>query len=350
MINDKLAGHNWLIEENAAKNYLLNFLSKSNTTAIENIKAVRLARKLDIEAKQPEVYKGDKKKVRYDDFLDSGEDGKNVDGESIYGAIGIVYLRGAMVYESNWCVKGTVEITQEINDFGQNPNIMGVMLVVDSPGGMVKGTELFAQTVRNFKSKYGKKIFAYVEGMACSAAMWAISGADKIILSENTSILGSIGTMVSLADYTEYYKEMGIANVDVYATLSNKKNKDFNDAINGSPNGLIQTILNPTNLVFLSAMQANRGAKMGATVKELDLETATVENTPEVLRGTLYVGKAAVEVGLADKISKEGLEMELQIMQNQQSETVETKPNLPIIMYAEQKTETPKQYINKYSY
>lgn len=343
---EKLAAYNWLIEKNAAKAHLLPYLQNQKVGAEINLRAIAAARKKDIEAKQPEVYKGNKKRVKYDEFINGEDDGKHEDDGEIYGSIGIVYLRGAMISEGNWCVKGINEIIQEIKEFGADPNILGVMLVVDSPGGMVKGTETFANVVRNFNKNYGKKIFAYVEGMACSAAMWAISGADRIILAENTSMVGSIGTVLTLSDWREYQKMIGVKEIDVYATLSTEKNKAFADAIDGDTSTLVDTILNPTNLVFLRAIQANRGAKMGDIVKNLDLSTATVANTPDVLRGRVYVGGEAVAVGLVDKISKDGLEAELQLMQSYQRETA--IPILPTFS-AQDKTAQQTTYNHKYT-
>lgn len=336
---EKIAAQLWLIERNTANAFAKTLFDK--TQANVDLRTIARAKKIDLEGKQPEVYKGNRKRVKYKEF-EANQDidnGKQISDGQVYGSVGIVYLRGTIISESNWCVKGTDEIIKEIQDFGQNPNIVGVMLVVDSPGGMVKGTETFANVVKNFYKTYNKKIFAFVEGMACSAAMWIISGADRIILAENTTILGSIGTMLTISDWREYQKNIGVKDIDVFATLSNEKNKAFADAIDGDTSLLVDTILNPTNLVFLRAIQANRGAKMGDMVKNLDLSTATVENTPEVLRGLAYVGVKAKDIGLADKISKDGLEAELMLMQGYERES-EAPSNF---LTANDTTEQPKE-------
>lgn len=341
MNGEYLTPNKWLIEQQAARAFLAQFLHNKDTP-IQAAKNVAIAKKIDIQAKQPRVFTGKKKKVVYQDFVESGDDGKHEKDGEIYGAIGIVYLRGAMVSEGNWCVKGTAEIIEEIKDFGDNPNIQGVMLVVDSPGGMVKGTEIFANTVRDFRKNYGKKIFAYVEGSACSAAMWAISGADKIILAETTAMVGSIGTMVTLTDWSKYYELMGIKEIPVYATLSTEKNKAFSDAIAGNDSDLVTTILDPTNLSFLRAIQANRGAKMGEQVRNLDLTTATTAQTPDVLKGRVYIGEEGLTVGLADKIAKEGLDKELELMQSYaREETPNNQPAMPFLNAIQSNNENP---------
>lgn len=338
----------WLIEENAKKAFLSQFEQLAQHPPLAQTRAVIKAKKIHIEANEPRVFTGKKKKMLYSEFSESEEDGNYEEEGEVYGSIGIIYLRGAMVYEGNWCVKGTAEIIEEIKAFGQDPTIKGVMMVVDSPGGMVKGTEIFANVVRDFRKKYNKKIFAYVEGMACSAAMWAISGADKIILAETTSQVGSIGTMVTFTDWAEYEKMNGIKEVSVYASLSTQKNKAYKDAIAGNPELLQNNILNPTNLAFLSAIQANRGAKMSEQVKSLDLNTATVENTPAELKGRVYVGIEAQNIGLVDKIAKEGLDKELELMQSYEREAIMPATLTPPAIYQPDAPEAKKKvkYLN----
>jgi len=116
------------------------------------------------------------------------------------------------------------------------------------------------------------------------------SAANEIFASTNTDMIGSIGTMVQWADFSEAYKAKGIKVHTAYASQSTDKNRMIADAqATGNYTELITTMLDPINNQFTSAIQQNRSGK-------IDLQK---EN---VLTGKTYMAKDAVKFGLADKI------------------------------------------------
>ena len=318
LITKITAVQGWFIEPSAAEIWAREAAIQSSqpiTPAV--VRATSIARRADIIAKAARVYRGNGENVEYDALKQMPTKGDVVqkDGEE-YGNIGIVYLRGEMVYEETWCRKNTEGTIQELQEMGNDPRIRGVMLVVNSPGGQVTGTERLANLVRDYSNLYKKKIFAYVEGMACSAAYWAISGATKIILAENSCILGSIGTMINFLDFGKFWDKNGVNEITVRASLSFNKGKAFDDAIDGKPETMRREMLDPTNANFLNGLKKNRGAKLG--IKDLDISSLTTDNVPELLTGRVYVGQEAIDIGLADRVAKGDLVDELRNAQQWQ--------------------------------
>lgn len=164
-------------------------------------------------------------------------------------------------------------------------SVKTIVLKVDSPGGTVDGTQAFADAV----AASSKKTIAIVDNMMCSAAYWIGSACDEIIATSNTDITGSIGTMASWYDRTEFLQKNGIVLREFTATKSKDKNKAFNDANKGDGKLLVQTMLDPLNSEFLDAVTANREGK-------IDLKNE------DVLTGKTYTSKDALKFGLIDKI------------------------------------------------
>ncbi len=83
-------------------------------------------------------------------------------------------------------------IARDFNVALENPQIKGIILDIDSPGGEVNGVSELSNMVYTARGK--KPVMAYASGDAASGAYWIASAADEIVVSD-TSALGSIGVV-----------------------------------------------------------------------------------------------------------------------------------------------------------
>lgn len=197
------------------------------------------------------------------------------------GSIAIIEVRGPMMKNDQDCgPAGTASIASWIRQADSNPNIDGIVLVTDAPGGTVDGTEELARTVANVK----KPIVGFIDGLAASAAYWMISQTDEIIASGKTSEAGSIGVMSSWADIKPVMEKAGIRFHEVYATKSTEKNASFREALQGNYDRLIAE-LDKINDVFEAAVRKGR-----AKIKD------------SVFSGDVYFSEDAKKMGLIDSI------------------------------------------------
>jgi signal peptide peptidase SppA len=192
----------------------------------------------------------------------------------------IIRVSGALM-KNDWYSLGTASLKNIIREADAHPNIGGHILVFDTPGGTVDGTKAFADTIKATR----KPIVSYVDELAASAGYWLASATDEIILASETSIVGSIGTMISFADIRGYFEQLGIKFHDIFATDSKDKNQTFLKALEGEYKPMQEQTLNPTNDIFLEAVQGNRPS--------LDKKTLT---------GKTYLAKDAIQLGMADAI------------------------------------------------
>lgn len=200
------------------------------------------------------------------------------------GSVAVIPLHGA-VMKYDYCGEfGITTLSRWIAEADAHPNIVGIILSTDSPGGSVNGTYDFSQLLMNTR----KPIVTYAHGMICSAAYWAGSSTKRIIASNPTVIVGSIGTYLTLYDFAEQLKQDGIAVHEIYADKSSDKNKDVRDAFEGNYETLKKNMINPINEEFLSAVKRNRFDK-GL-------------NEAAVLTGKTFLAKQAINYGLIDQI------------------------------------------------
>ena len=190
-----------------------------------------------------------------------------------------------MKYDQECGPVGTQTISKWLQQAEQNVNIDAIVLKIDSPGGTVDGTQTLAQQIAACK----KPVVAFVDGMMCSAAYWIGSAADYIICSTSTDIIGSIGTMMSWADAQPMWEKEGVVFHNVYADKSKDKNKIFTQANQKNYKPLKEKFLNPTNDVFVAAVQENRKGKLQA-------------DAAGVLSGEVFMAEFSVALGLTDAI------------------------------------------------
>lgn len=199
------------------------------------------------------------------------------------GSIAVIPVEGPLM-KADYCGEpGMATMARWIKNAESNPNIIGTILLVDSPGGTVDGTEELARVI----SETEKPIVSFIDGMMASAAYWLGSSTDHIFSSVNTNLIGSIGTQIRLMDWTGYYEKYGIKEHTIRADKSKNKNRPVEEAKHGNYKPLKTELLNPMNEVFLNSVLKNREGKLKAT-----------EGAP--LDGTVYLTDDAIDQGLID--------------------------------------------------
>lgn len=197
------------------------------------------------------------------------------------GSVSLTHFSGAIMKYDQLCSYGTQTLNRQMKAADAHPNISAHILIVDSGGGSVDGTKDSADTIKSLT----KPVIAFVDGMAASAAYWIASASDEIILSNDTSQVGSIGTMISFVDARKRMEEMGYTFHDIRAEDSYDKNETFYQALKKDYKLMQSEVLNPLNKIFQNAVRANRPG-----VNE------------KALHGKMYFGQDAIANQLADSI------------------------------------------------
>ena len=171
----------------------------------------------------------------------------------------------------------------------ENPQIKGIILDIDSPGGEVNGVSELSNMV--FAARGKKPVVAYASGDAASGAYWIASAADEIVVSE-TSALGSIGVVGM------YQGKSGKSAEAVEIVSSQSPHKRL-DPTTDDGRSRLQIRIDSMADVFIETIARNRNV--------------SAENVQNYYGGgDVMIGAKAVSAGLADRIgSLEGLIAEL---------------------------------------
>lgn len=104
----------------------------------------------------------------------------------------------------------------------KDDRVKAIILYIDTPGGTVTDADGIYHLLKEYKERYKTPIYAYVDGLCASGGMYVACAADKIYASES-SIVGSIGVMVSTAmNFSKVMEKIGIDSL----TLTAGKGKD----------------------------------------------------------------------------------------------------------------------------
>lgn len=127
--------------------------------------------------------------------------------------IGVMSVSGMMVkgvpdWICEWYGLANVDNVHRAADEAVKSGVETLIVHLDSPGGMILGTEEAAQRLDQLRAG-GMHLIAYTDTMACSAAYWLAASCNEIVAAP-TAYVGSIGCLCQVADYSRMLEEVGI--------------------------------------------------------------------------------------------------------------------------------------------
>ena len=199
------------------------------------------------------------------------------------GSVGVLEIVGTMIKYGTWCSWGANELCAQIDQWAKDPNIKGVILRGDSGGGAVDAVPVYLQALARLKAAGKPSVF--LADLCASACYYVAVHTDYIMAENNVSAeFGSIGVMVSFADYTKYYKKHGVKLHVVYAPESTHKNQAFENALKGDYKTLKEEMLSPLAIGFQNAVKSQMPGL------NLDIEG--------ILNGRMFYADQALEYGM----------------------------------------------------
>lgn len=185
-------------------------------------------------------------------------------------------------------VEDTDSIRALVDDAAGDSNIRGIIMAIDSPGGFFTGGLELANSVAAARTQ--KPVVAYVRGMAASLGYMIASQADTIVASPSASV-GSIGAIAAHADLSGFWTKLGI-KWDVFRSQGAdlKAPGAYNTALTPEQREDIQGGVDRVADIFTKTVQRNRSkAQLSG------------------LRGKMFMGDEAADLGLLDWVGGENL-------------------------------------------
>jgi signal peptide peptidase SppA len=203
--------------------------------------------------------------------------------------LAIIRVHGPMVkragfFEQLFGFTGSDGVREAIDMAASSPDITGILLSVESPGGHVAGVHELSEAVR--RATAVKPVAVHMEDLGASAAYWASAHATRITASPITEI-GSIGTMAVIADTSQLAAAEGI-KIHVVSTGTYKGLGVPGTPIESAHLEEIQRRVNGVNQFFLRAVQAGR--------------RLTPEQRTLATDGRVFLAAEAKSLGLIDDV------------------------------------------------
>ncbi len=195
-----------------------------------------------------------------------------------------LYITGVIqdaneTYNQEW-------LLDTIEDLEKDENNVGIMLVIDSPGGAVYEADETYLALRKYKNS-GKEIWAYFKSMAASGGYYIACAADYIYANRNT-LTGSIGVIFGPTfDATVLLDKIGVKATS-FASGRNKGMLNFNSPLTPEQQKIMQSLVDETYEQFVGIVAQGR--------------KKSIDEVKALADGRVYTANQAKANGLIDNV------------------------------------------------
>jgi len=202
----------------------------------------------------------------------------------------IIPVRGPIMKRASWLSRlygaaRTQAIEQLVTLAVDDKDVKQVVLSIDSPGGSVSGLSELGDALDVLRQR--KKIVSHIDGLGASAAYYIASHTDKVY-AERTALIGSIGTIMVMYDWSGMFQDAGIKPV-VIATGEFKSTGVMGTEITEEQQKELREIVEFYFAEFAAAVMKGRGLSK----KQLN----------ELATGRVWDAPTARKLGLVDGIT-----------------------------------------------
>jgi capsid assembly protease len=198
-------------------------------------------------------------------------------------------VQGVLVNNFGYAVGGMITgynyIRKAFERGMSDPDVRGIALAIDSPGGEVAGNFDLVDVM--FEKRGSKPVRAFAAENAYSAAYSIASVADQIVVSR-TGGVGSIGVVTMHADMSEALAKDGVKITFIHFGKHKVEGNSY-EPLSADAKARIQMRIDALGELFVATVARNRGLSEKAV---RDTEALT------------YMAADAVSIGLADSIGQ----------------------------------------------
>ena len=203
----------------------------------------------------------------------------------------VVYvpLRGEISSGSPaWSSEGdsAQEALRQIRLAAADPDVSGLLLDIDSPGGEMTASDTLHDAVLRFrKAGEGRRVVARLGATAASGAYYVAAAADWIVASD-TTLTGSIGVKMSGFNVRQLAESNGVRAVSIVSGRNKNVMSPFED-LTDEQRQMLQKMVDSLHARFVSVVAAGRHMEE--------------ERVKQLADGRLLLGADALREGLVDQ-------------------------------------------------
>jgi protease IV len=162
-----------------------------------------------------------------------------------------------------------------------------VIVHINSPGGTTAGSEQLYDALMRLKAK--KPMVVVVEGLAASGGYIAALASDHIV-AQQTSLVGSIGVLFQIPNFSTLMKTVGVQMEEVKSSPLKAAPNGF-EPTSPEARAALDSLVKDSYAWFRGMVQSRRG-----------MDDALLE---KVADGRVFTGRQAVDLKLIDQLGDE---------------------------------------------
>ena len=220
-----------------------------------------------------------------DETVVSGEGKDKILLMDVSGVISSKEKRGMLPFQKEVSIVSRVR--EELKKAANDERIKGLVIKINSPGGMVTASDIINREINKFKEEKRMPVIACIVDLAASGGYYIAVSADTI-MAHPTSVTGSIGAIALKFNAQGLMEKIGIEN----ETITAGDKKDFLSPLRPmtkEERHIIQEMLNNLHERFMNVVAKGR--------KDLSLEQVRM-----LADGRVFVAEKALEEKLIDEI------------------------------------------------
>jgi len=188
------------------------------------------------------------------------------------------------VIEINGVIESSDRIAKSIREFVEDDQIKGILVRIDSPGGMVAPVQEIHREL--LRAREAKPVFASLGGAAASGGYYIACAAETIVSNPGT-MTGSIGVIMEFISGEKAFQMLGLTN----QVVKSGKFKDTGNIARGlseDERRVLQETVDDVFRQFVDAVSEGRNLDQESVLKVAD--------------GRVLSGAQAKDVGLVDEL------------------------------------------------
>lgn len=178
-------------------------------------------------------------------------------------------------------------LKEELKKAKNDPQIKGVILKIDSPGGGVTASDIIYHELLAFKEQKKIPVVALFMDVAASGGYYVAMASDGIV-SHPTAITGSIGVIISGINVKDGLEKIGIRDQSI-TSGANKAILSPLREFSPEQRKIIQSVVDQMYERFYKIVKKNRS-------KMSDAKLRTIAD------GRIFTAEQALQEGLVDKV------------------------------------------------
>ena len=176
------------------------------------------------------------------------------------------------------------EVISQLNKFNKDDDIQGIIVRLNTPGGVVAPSQEIYEKVKSISESNSKPIIASMGSIATSGGYYIALGADTIVANKGT-LTGSIGVIMSYPIFNDLLETYGVD----YKTIKSGAYKDSGSAFRNptiEDSLYFQDVVNDMYKQFIEVLKYER--------------YLNDDFISDVAKGKVYTGSQAKKLDLID--------------------------------------------------